>query len=196
MTRAEQKEKRRMEILDAGLDLFLRKGFAATKIQDIAEKVGMSTGLLFNYFDSKEKLYEELIRLGVSGPKSVLPTGDVEPLTYFETVAEQLLSFISEHHFTAKMFAFMCQAMRNESASPTVRELLGEMDSITPSIPLIIAGQQNKSIKEGDPIALAMAFWAAITGIAEMIALAPDMPCPEAEWVVDIIRNVKDRGEK
>ena len=189
MTRAEQKEKRRMEILDAGLDLFLRKGFAATKIQDIADKVGMSTGLLFNYFESKEMLYEELIRIGVSGPKSVLPTADVEPIEYFEMVAGQLLAYIRENPFTAKMFAFMSQAMRNESVSPTVRELLSQMDNITPCIPLILAGQKNKSIKEGDPFALALAFWAAITGIAEMMALVPDKPCPEAGWVVDIIRR-------
>lgn len=53
-TRDEQKEKRRKEILTAGLDLFIRKGYSATKIKDIAEHVGMSVGLLFHYFESKE----------------------------------------------------------------------------------------------------------------------------------------------
>ena len=189
ISRAEQKEKRRAEILDAGLDLFLRKGFAATKIQDIADSVGMSVGLLFNYFESKEKLYEELVRIGVSGPQSVIPAAGSEPLEYFETMAKGLMYAIRSQPFTAKMFAFVNQAVRNEGASKAVRELLAQVDLITQCVPLIKAGQKNKTIREGDALALSIAFWSAITGIAEMIALVPDAPCPEAEWVVDILRR-------
>ena len=58
MKRQEQKEARRQEILYVALDLFVKKGYAATKITDIAEKASMSVGLLFHYFESKEKLYE------------------------------------------------------------------------------------------------------------------------------------------
>ena len=65
--REEQREKRREEILAAGLDLFIRKGYVATKISDIAAQVGMSVGLLFHYFQSKENLYEELIKYGIQG---------------------------------------------------------------------------------------------------------------------------------
>ena len=56
-TRKEHKEKRRQEIICAALELFVSKGYAATKVTDIAERVNMSTGLLFHYFESKEKLY-------------------------------------------------------------------------------------------------------------------------------------------
>ena len=66
-TRKEQKERRRQEILQAGLELFVTRGYAATKIADIAKKVGMSTGLLFHYFESKEKLYEALVQMGLEG---------------------------------------------------------------------------------------------------------------------------------
>lgn len=41
-SRAEQKEKRRQEILEAALDQFIRRGYAATKIKDITEAAGMS----------------------------------------------------------------------------------------------------------------------------------------------------------
>ena len=189
LSRVKQKEKRREEILNAGLDLFIRKGLTATKIQDIAQAVGMSVGLLFHYFESKEQLYEELIRIGIQGPQSVMPAPDAEPLKYFETVAEQLLNAVKEHPFTAKMFVFVSQAMRDDSDSSTVRELLSQVDSITPCIPLILEGQKNKTIRDGDPYALLIAFWSSIMGIAEMIALVPDAQCPKAEWIVDIIRN-------
>ena len=57
-TRKEQKERRRQEIINAALELFVSKGYAATKITDIAKRVNMSIGLMFHYFESKEALYE------------------------------------------------------------------------------------------------------------------------------------------
>ena len=44
-------------------------------------------------------------------------------------------------------------------------------------------------MRDGDPVALSIAFWAAIQGIAEELAVYPDMPCPEPEWIVDIVRK-------
>ncbi|MFR8010088.1 MAG: helix-turn-helix domain-containing protein, partial [Gordonibacter urolithinfaciens] len=75
VSRQEQRERRREEILRAALRLFVRKGYAGTKVGDIAEAVGMSTGLMFHYFESKEALYEELIGLGVGGPMAMMDGG-------------------------------------------------------------------------------------------------------------------------
>lgn len=188
-SRAEQKEKRRQEILEAGLDLFIRKGYAATKITDIANQVGMSTGLLFHYFESKEKLYEALIRIGVLGPQSVMPYPTEESIIFFEQVAGQILYVIKSEPFVAKMFVLMSQAMYNETTSPDIQELLTQTDTITPSIPLIEAGQRSGCIRPGNPKALSILFWRTIQGIAEEIAIHPDAPCPEAEWIVDILRR-------
>lgn len=189
LSRAEQKEKRRQEILEAGLDLFIRKGYAATKIADIAGQVGMSTGLLFHYFDSKEKLYETLIQIGVSGPKSVMPAQEPEPIAFFENAAEGILNSINSEPFVAKMFVLMGQAIYSEAASPAIQELLAQIDIVSASISLIEAGQKNKTIREGNPHALALAYWAAIQGVAEEIAANPGTPCPEADWIVDILRR-------
>lgn len=64
MTRKEQKEERKQAILMTALTLFVERGYYDTKITDIAEAVPMSTGLLFHYFESKEELYTELVRMG------------------------------------------------------------------------------------------------------------------------------------
>ena len=62
MKRQSRKETRRVEIINAALELFSRKGFYATTIPDIAERMGMSVGNLYNYFPSKEALAREIIR--------------------------------------------------------------------------------------------------------------------------------------
>ena len=64
MTRKEQKEERRKAILMTALELFVKRGYYETKITDIAAAVPMSTGLMFHYFESKEELLTELIRMG------------------------------------------------------------------------------------------------------------------------------------
>jgi len=189
MKRKEQGEKRREEILVAALDLFIKKGYAATRTLDISNAVGMSEGLLFHHFETKEKLYEELIRCGVSGPKSFIPAPAAEPIVFFEQAAASILDAIKNHPITSKMFVLMNQAIHTETESTVVKELLKEMDIFNASVPLIKAGQENKSIRDGDPYALSLAFWSAINGIAVNMALSPNAQCPEPEWVVDILRR-------
>jgi AcrR family transcriptional regulator len=50
------KDERREQILSAALKVFARKGFAAAKISDIVARAGMSHGLVYHYFKSKEEL--------------------------------------------------------------------------------------------------------------------------------------------
>jgi AcrR family transcriptional regulator len=189
MNRKEQREKRREEILAAALDLFIRKGYAATKTQDISQAVGMSEGLLFHYFQTKEKLYEELIKIGTSGPQAVLSGINSEPLDFFRTAARDIFHYVETMPFVAKMFVLMAQARINDAAPEPVKKLLAGIDTITPSAKKIRQGQKNGIIRKGNPIALATAFWGAVQGIAEQAALVPNTPIPDSEWIVDILQR-------
>ncbi len=53
------------EVLDAALDLFIEKGFAATRVEDIAKRAGISKGAVYLYFPSKEKILEGIVRRAV-----------------------------------------------------------------------------------------------------------------------------------
>lgn len=186
--REEQKEKRREEILAASLDLFVRRGYAATKISDIAAACGMSVGLFFHYFESKEAVYKQLAEFGLSGPQSMMTLDRSEPLEFFQTVADLILGMLKEQPFIAKMFVLMSDAQRSEATPPELREIAMRVQNIRESIDIIIEGQRQGVIRQGDPQALSLAFWSAIQGIAEQIAIFPELPCPEAEWLVDILR--------
>ncbi len=50
------------ELLDAALRLFVRNGFAATKVEDIASDAGLSKGAVYRYFSSKEEIFESLVK--------------------------------------------------------------------------------------------------------------------------------------
>lgn len=61
LTRAEQKALRPMQILDAAFEEFVRSGFAGTRVEDIADRVGVTKGTVYVYFETKEKLFEAMI---------------------------------------------------------------------------------------------------------------------------------------
>ncbi len=189
MKRSEQKEKRRREILNAGLDLFIRKGYGATRTAEIAEAVGMSEGLLFHYFDTKEKLYMALLELANTGKDNIFSLKDVSPLEFFKDTAKTILGYISQEPFAAKLFVLMNRAQYDEALSEQIRAALIRQNDMDHSVKLIRQGQRDGSIRKGDPVALTIAFFMAIQGIAENIARNPDMPIPDPEWIVDIIRN-------
>jgi len=60
-----RKDARPGEILDAALDLFVEKGFAATRLEDVAQRAGVSKGTVYLYFDSKDDLFKAVIRSGM-----------------------------------------------------------------------------------------------------------------------------------
>lgn len=57
----ELRKERRASILEAAIELFAHGGFDGTSIAQIAKKAGVSKGLIYNYFDDKEALLDELI---------------------------------------------------------------------------------------------------------------------------------------
>ncbi|MGN6710264.1 TetR/AcrR family transcriptional regulator [Anaerocolumna jejuensis] len=190
--REEQKEQRKKEILNAGLELFVTKGYMETKISDIAAKVSMSTGLLFHYFESKKELYMELVKIGLTGTKFPIQQKYQNAIMYFEQFTEQLFSMMQSQPYIAKMFVLMAQAQRSEGTPKEIREIALQVETIEQFKSIVEQGQKEGSIRPGDAGALSMAYWCSIQGIAEQYAAHPEMLLPEPEWIVDIIRGGKN----
>lgn len=72
-----RKEDRPAEITEAAMEAFAERGFAATKVEDVARRAGVSKGLLYLYFKTKEDLFKAVIRSFVS-PKIDALTNTVE----------------------------------------------------------------------------------------------------------------------
>src|SRR6476646_4041038 len=60
--RAERAAERRQAIIEAALDEFIARGFAATRLDDIARRAGVAKGTIYLHFKDKETMFEELIR--------------------------------------------------------------------------------------------------------------------------------------
>jgi AcrR family transcriptional regulator len=77
---------RPQEILDAALALFVEKGFAATRLDDVAERAGLSKAAIYLYFDDKTGLFLDVVRQAVASNLDMVETmlaahrGPVAPL--------------------------------------------------------------------------------------------------------------------
>lgn len=83
------------KILLSASKVFTEKGFAGTRTRDIAEEAGINLALLNYYFRSKEKLFEQVMKV-----KMVLLFGQIVPiLTNEKTNLEEKIDLASEKYF-------------------------------------------------------------------------------------------------
>lgn len=63
--RAERAAERRRAIIEAAMEEFIARGFAATRLDDIAKRAGVAKGTIYLHFKDKESMFEELIRTAI-----------------------------------------------------------------------------------------------------------------------------------
>ena len=169
----------------------MKKGYRETKVSDIAKAANMSTGLMFHYFESKEQLYEELVRIGVAATKTPEKIEISSPVDYFSGFLNGLFPYASEQPWVFWMFVLMFQARRGDGVPEHIKELAMQVNQVEQSAKLIEMGQKQGCFREGDPLALAYAFWSSVQGIMEQMAVTPEMPAPQTEWLIDILTGGK-----
>ncbi|MCW2274102.1 TetR family transcriptional regulator [Rhodoblastus acidophilus] len=65
--RRRRKAERPGEILDAAFEAFAERGYAATRLEDVAARAGVTKGTIYVYFPTKEKLFEDMVRSHSAG---------------------------------------------------------------------------------------------------------------------------------
>jgi AcrR family transcriptional regulator len=86
--RQRRKEARPQELLSAALALFVEKGFAATRAEEVARRAGVSKGTLYLYYPSKEELFKAVVRHNLT---SLIAEGE-QMASCFEGSSSELLA--------------------------------------------------------------------------------------------------------
>ena len=100
--RAQKAAARREAILAASLDEFSARGFAATRLDDVARHAGVAKGTIYLHFRDKEALFQELIRSELSpfvGTIEAVLKSDVPSRALAEQVVEL---FVAQVYFTRR----------------------------------------------------------------------------------------------
>lgn len=188
--RQDLKEQRREELLSISLDLFVRKGYSGTTVRDITNAAGISEGLLFHYFPTKQAIFEELIDISNQSTgfvTEIFGTG-LSPIQMFEAAGSAIFDNIVQDKQSLKFFLLVNQVITMESTPKEVRDKANIMQFIHASNKIIEEGQKAGEIRQGNPGTLSLAFWGAVHGIAEALAWYPELEAPDGRWLADILR--------
>lgn len=111
-------------ILNAAEDLFAEKGYSATSLGDVADRVGIRSPSLYNHFKNKEALYEavlERLLVNFSAPLAELESG---PVTN-ERVFHWLDAIVRQHHANPNLARLLQHAAL--SGGPHTNELIDRL---------------------------------------------------------------------
>ena len=149
----EMREKSRENIEKIALELFAIKGYHATSISQIAEKAGISKGLLYNYYKSKEhlldsvimKVYEEIMRI-VQMNENLPAEKQIEQMI-IQTIEHikknitfwKLYLFLVHQSDVHKKLSVLYEKMRDEYMGYVVK-LFQEVGSENPTMEALLLG--------------------------------------------------------
>ncbi|MFA6240787.1 MAG: TetR/AcrR family transcriptional regulator [Candidatus Hydrogenedentales bacterium] len=175
----QMKDARKERIFSAAVRLFAAKGLSATKIADIATASGMSSGLLYHYFNSKEEIFTELIRTAFDKMNAAckgLASMDAPPHKKISMAIDALLKSLDESEDFARTCVLIAQATISD-AIPEEAKAVIESEYRRPYqviARIMAAGQRAGTIRKGNPKVQALVFWTSFNGLAIYKAVHAD----------------------
>jgi len=139
-------EDRREQILDAAISVFAEKGFERATNRDIAHAAGITAGLIYHYFKSKEELLREAIerRSAVGLLRSIDETMfDLEPEAMLRGLIGRMLEIVEQERFVSLMRVYLPEAIHNARMLPMA---LGPIGEATTSLKRYLAKKMDDGV--------------------------------------------------
>jgi AcrR family transcriptional regulator len=185
------RDERKEQIMEAALKVFARRGIIGTKMSMIATEAGISPGLLYRYFESKDELFSALVQQAMK--ESIAEMENVyqlpgSPLDKIRTLTEHILEEGGELYFM-----LMHQARTSDGVPEQAKELIEQypMDVYVDQLePLFIEGQQKGEIAPGDPRKLIVSYLTVLSGLMTLnIHEDDDYEMPEVDTLLRIVTS-------
>lgn len=165
------REQRRTKILSGALKLFSTRGLVGTKISDIASETGMSLGLVYHYYKSKEQIYTTLVSMAFEKLNWACHELEKKPGTAFEKVnlaVSGLLDGIYENEDTSRYHLLVAQATASESIPDKTKQVIIQQNHFPYEViaKIFEQGIQEGTVREYPASELSVLFWTTINGLA------------------------------
>lgn len=187
------RQTQRGNILEAARRVFALKGQAAT-MADIAKEAGVSQGLAYRYFASKEQIYRELVEqaLAQAEIETAQPAQELS-----STPGQQLVLLITrlvEHRRDhLETFRLLDQVLSSDKPPDDVAELIRQrrLNFLTVFRQLIVEGQASGEVAAGDPDQLLIAMTVMLEGLVRFGLHHPEQfqkRCPDASILLRMLK--------
>lgn len=175
------RESKKQQILEAALKVFATHGYDGATINMIAKEAGIAKGLMYTYYESKEKLVEELIHFGLQKAASLLKEKPVNELTSKKAFEESLRNMINIFSREADFWRlYTMLALQPNLATKFRKEAISFMEQYMAMYMAYFSKMKSKN-----PMAEAMLFGAIIDGLMFDLLVAPqDYPLEEVIKVI------------
>ena len=186
------------KITKAAMTVFSENGYHGTTIKQISAATGLSYGLVYHYFSSKEELFRHLVDVALDTSISTIEPALDAPGTAWEKL-ENLSNVIAREAFTGEAslyFIIMLQAMTQG------RKIPGLIDHIRARsakhyeriVPVLREAQESGEAAKGDPMVLAATYFACAQGLSLLVFQEKEM---EGRITPDTLTSVlRNRGDQ
>ncbi|WDH83591.1 TetR/AcrR family transcriptional regulator [Paenibacillus urinalis] len=182
----EMRNASRVKIQLAAMQLFVHQGFGSTNVQQIADTAGISIGLLYRHYKTKEQLFNELVAYALEGLKRNIVSfeADVSPRQIMEQFVHEIYTDLINGEELANLLILINQSLLAGAGTTSIQydeiiQVNGKLLNSTAE--LIRKGQQLGEFRSGDAYEMSVFFYASVQGLAEMKVLLKSrfiMPSP------------------
>lgn len=168
----EIKDERSSQILLAALKVFTRKGFSAAKMSDIAAEAGVSYGLAYHYFRSKDDIFKELVNHAVNSIGRIIDEYrrcGGEPVEQIRKIVDRVCGSVANKEASGYYYVLVLNAITSE-ASPVCKDEIIEKSAerFKGFVKIISEGQKKGQVKSGSPEEIAVTAFSTLVGLASL----------------------------
>ena len=162
----EIREEMRNTILQKALLYFAKNGFAGTKISDLAKSIGIGQGTMYVYFESKEELYQEILRIAdyeqeLKQLKMLLHL-PMRAKSKLRRLSEKVLQQLQEDEMYAARIALNTQILLEQSKEFASVDTSYRSELFACTAKIIEQGQKEGTMVEGSAMKLADYYWGVV----------------------------------
>ena len=159
-----------VKITRAALSVFAEYGYAGATMKRIAQRAGLSYGLVYHYFDSKAAVFRHLVDFALESTIAAMQVTLGQPGSAWERIERWSEALVANALTgeSARYFLVMLQAMTQGHTIPGLLDHINKRTSIYFEVlaPVIKEAQEAGDATDGDPVVLATAFLSFLQGLA------------------------------
>ncbi len=179
------------KILAAAGELFAKKGLAGTNVQEIADLAGISIGLLYRHYKTKEELFDALVSEASDGLAEVakLFLSDAPPVKIIENFCKEVVTDVEKNDDFNNSIMLITQAITSGNQSAALQTLLMRDKEMFDALKkLVERGQSERVCRPGNPYDLALLFCSMLQGISQFkLVLKEEYKAPAPESLSSIL---------
>ena len=162
----EIREEMRNTILRKSLLYFARNGFAGTKISDLSKNIGIGQGTIYVYFESKEELFQEILKVAdgsqTLNQMKLLVKMPVSAKKKIQILSETIMKKLETDENFAAMVALNTQLLLEKNKEYSSKNTTYQTELYQYTAKIIEQGQKEKSMVEGSSMKLADYYWGVV----------------------------------